>query len=202
MPQILQTTVYKYSELADAAKAKARDWFTADNDNDGWGGFLIEEWRDEILPALGFEDAEISYSGFYSQGDGASFVCSVDIVKYCEAFKVPLRPMVAKLISDGKIDVSVWISPNGLRNLYSHENTVLVEYDIQGLSPDTWPLLWAHIEAVCQTVQANARLTMRKLYKALEDAYDYEMGEGNVGRILEDNDYLFTEQGQYFTFQS
>jgi len=44
------------------------------------GQFIIDYWI-EKLQDIGFEDAQIEYTGFYSQGDGASFTASVNIEK-------------------------------------------------------------------------------------------------------------------------
>jgi len=49
-----------------------------------------EDWHDTILADIfdelsdeGFPDAYIQYSGFYSQGDGASFTCDkIDLEKF------------------------------------------------------------------------------------------------------------------------
>lgn len=41
---------------------------------DDWHDFTIEEIKKE-LSEYGFDDVEVSYSGWHSQGDGASFTC-------------------------------------------------------------------------------------------------------------------------------
>lgn len=80
MPKTLQYTVYTYDELSDDAKEKAREWFressAADTD---FANFVIEDAQ-TIAGILGIEfnklkrDAPAVYwSGFASQGDGASF---------------------------------------------------------------------------------------------------------------------------------
>ena len=49
---------------------------------DDWHDFIIEEIQEELSQA-GFCDPKISYSGWYSQGDGASFTCeNIDVFKF------------------------------------------------------------------------------------------------------------------------
>lgn len=61
-----------YALLDDAAKARARDWYRSGNIDDFWAEYVIDEWTKE-LEDMGFDTVKIGYSGFSSQGDGASF---------------------------------------------------------------------------------------------------------------------------------
>lgn len=67
-----------FDALSDEAKEKARDWYKSHNDYP----FLEEEMRELILSEfekLGYtvEGIEVAYSLSYSQGDGASFACTL-----------------------------------------------------------------------------------------------------------------------------
>ena len=42
-----------------------------------WSDMELDYWKDK-LNSMGFEDADISFSGFWSQGDGASFTARCD----------------------------------------------------------------------------------------------------------------------------
>lgn len=82
MPRTIETTVYTYAELSDAAKAKARDWYRdMSRDDSFWHESTIENMV-ETLNAMGFSidtargsktTPAIFFSGFWSQGDGACF---------------------------------------------------------------------------------------------------------------------------------
>jgi len=77
MPRQYIETVYKFDELSDAAKEKAREWFrecTGSDFQDAHGGSVIEDFQ-TIAGHLGFTFSadDVSWSGFWSQGDGASF---------------------------------------------------------------------------------------------------------------------------------
>lgn len=70
-------TVYKFDELSDSAKEKAREWFRGtdcQDFHDVHGESVIEDFC-EIAGHLGFDISadDVEWSGFSSQGDGASF---------------------------------------------------------------------------------------------------------------------------------
>lgn len=79
--------LFQYDQLSDAAKQKAREWhLEGDRNDESYSEPVIEEWKQE-LENIGFGDPDISYSGFWSQGDGASFTCShFDFKKYAHFF--------------------------------------------------------------------------------------------------------------------
>lgn len=196
MPQLISTTVYLYDELpTDKAKGKAREWFLTDYPEQDWADFLLERWKCETLPALGFDNAEIQYSGFWSQGDGASFTCSVDFLKYCDAFGASLRPMVRRLIEKGS--VQMWAKIARISHRYSHENTVCGDWEVDN-NTDSHPLLYDYVGNVCANIIYDARATMRKLYRELEKEYDYQTSEEQVVDAIRANEYTFTETGKRF----
>src|ERR1017187_4227073 len=75
MSTIIKTEVFKFDELSDAAKEKARQWHReADYGDNYFAECTIDEVKGEIGKALGFDVAEVYWSGFSSQGDGACIV--------------------------------------------------------------------------------------------------------------------------------
>ena len=94
MPRIIETTVYTINELADAAKENARVWYRDQGLHDEWYDFVYEDFE-TICGILGVtlatspvrlygggtrDKSQIFWSGFHSQGDGASFFGT-----YCHA---------------------------------------------------------------------------------------------------------------------
>ena len=73
-------TGYEFSELGEEAKQRViernRDYAAVDE----WWDSTYEYWKEE-LERLGFHNAKINFSGFYSQGDGASFEADIHIPK-------------------------------------------------------------------------------------------------------------------------
>ena len=63
--------VYSFDELSEQAKEKAREWFRAGTlDYEWWDGVFEDAKRVGALIGIGIDD--IRFSGFWSQGDGAS----------------------------------------------------------------------------------------------------------------------------------
>ena len=71
MPTQRTITVYKFNELSENAKKTAieknRNWHVSDSN---WYEYTLESWK-QLLSSIGIENAEIQFSGFSSQGDGA-----------------------------------------------------------------------------------------------------------------------------------
>lgn len=91
MPQKFCTTTYSFAELlrlaekdkhfhnaADIARQEMNQWQTSDCSN--WWENVYELWK-AMLKSIGFQSPDIRFSGFWSQGDGASFTANVDTEK-------------------------------------------------------------------------------------------------------------------------
>ncbi len=99
MARTITKTVYRFDELLDLheqgkvskrAVEKAREWLTEGQTDHQWYDYLFELWRD-ALDQIGFTEAEIAFSGFWSQGDGASFTASVDMERLVEFFASDIK---------------------------------------------------------------------------------------------------------------
>lgn len=101
MPRTIKKTVYTFAELIEAHKAKkisgqaletARQWLReAATDHDWWED-VYKTWTD-ALEQIGFINPEIAFSGFWSQGDGASFTCRyVDLEKLIPFMSRKIEP--------------------------------------------------------------------------------------------------------------
>lgn len=65
-------TYLKFNELSPSQQTKVLDKNRDINVDDQWYEFTYEAYTNK-LSKLGFYDIKLSFSGFYSQGDGASF---------------------------------------------------------------------------------------------------------------------------------
>jgi len=94
-----------------------------------------DDWHEEIYaramedgPARGFNLNEIQFSGFHSQGDGASWTGFVDLATFLAYHNTPdaadytQYTMLAELIKDGWCEGHVVISRNGY--YYNHSGTM------------------------------------------------------------------------------
>ena len=69
--------IYTFDELSDDAKDKAREWWLGGGLDYDWYEFIFYDFLN-ICEILGFDviESNIHFSGFCSQGDGASFTGS------------------------------------------------------------------------------------------------------------------------------
>jgi hypothetical protein len=95
MPRVMETKVFKFEELSDKAKEKAREWFREGAlDHDWWdteydeaasiGEMMGISLRRKPVKLHGGGtryDPAIYFSGFSSQGDGACFEAHYSYVK-------------------------------------------------------------------------------------------------------------------------
>src|SRR3546814_448929 len=87
MPTVIETTVFTFDELTDAAKERAREWYRISNLEYEWWDCTYDDFS-TICEILGVELKThpirlmgggtrqkpcIQFRGFWSQGDGASF---------------------------------------------------------------------------------------------------------------------------------
>lgn len=70
--KVIKTPVFLYGQLNGTAKEAARKWLIRDVFFPDWHKPSCEDARG-IIALFGFYNIEIRYSGFYSQGGGASF---------------------------------------------------------------------------------------------------------------------------------
>ncbi len=79
-------TGFKFDKLSDEAKEVAREWYREHMNDYEWWDHIYDEWKEE-LNDMGFYNVEIAFSGFWSQGDGASFTAdSFDLEKWTKWF--------------------------------------------------------------------------------------------------------------------
>lgn len=173
------------------------------NTGDDWYTFVYDYFR-EPLEKIGFTDIEFSFSGFWSQGDGASFTAkfsapaSFPELKETETLET-VRALAGTLqIIAGRFPgLSFAITRDDRR--YSHENTVSIDelttwpresIDADGIgdAPDYWERL--------KEIEDAARDVMRELYRSLEKDYEALTSDENVHDCLSANGYFFDLDGK------
>lgn len=230
MAMTKEFTIYKYEELSDRAKQKARDWYIAGMDYEWWEG--VYEMAKEDGYELGFCIDTINFSGFYSQGDGASWIGQVDVGAWLKAHApdcIGVSALIA-LFNEGWIEKHVRVSRYGM--LYCHENTMdvsEVEYDnrlydtdeldemelmtetiegqgiFDGMSlanvrdiintDEANPYRLSNLSALDEAIETSAKEYATKIYKQLEEEYDYLCSDEMMLDHFNCNDYHFTEEG-------
>ncbi len=211
--RIKETTVYQFDELSDKAKEKARDWFRESAQGDNYFTEAVIEDAVEIGRMLGIDfksrqvplmsgktraEPAIFWSGFSSQGDGASFEGSY-------AYKADAVEKIAQHAPEGTDkgfeqnneinsiardlaavgEVSARIVQRGN---YTHSHTMEIEvYNGEGDEAGE-----DHAEATRVALRDFADW----IYRGLEREYEYRMSDEAVDEDIRANEYEFTEDGR------
>jgi hypothetical protein len=164
-------------------------------DDDFWYKFSLEEWEDK-LQDLGFDNPNISFSGFYSQGDGASFTCkSVDVDKFLTSQK---KRGEFKALLDGMKSgtFEVLVSLDRIDHHYSHEYTVRVNSDIwYSYETRNYSAIQELEIKLNGLVLEKARSLMREIYRELEKEFEHLTSDEAVIDTIEANEYTFRADG-------
>ena len=111
MPEVICTIVYRIDELSEAAKSKAKTWYRELGSHDDWLDAVYDDFK-RVCDILGVKIKTkpvrhmggasrqkpcIWFSGFWSQGDGASFEAGVRYAKGSVAEIKAYAPQDAEL---------------------------------------------------------------------------------------------------------
>lgn len=196
--ETIETNVYTFDELSDKAKENAcqqiGDSMTSD---DLWYEPVFEDFIEHAASyGLEVDEENIRFSGFWSQGDGASFTCNnIDVVKCLHALDIEIKEGAEKAVHD-YIDASI----ERVDWHYCHENTVVAKvfsysYEFEGENSD-------YIDSLAETL--DERLEDLKddlcsdLYRDLEREYDFFHSEECASELAEANEYEFLEDGTIY----
>lgn len=221
--EVRQYSVFTFEELPENIQEKAIDNLRDINTDHQWWEYSFDYFK-ELLASAGFENADISFSGFWSQGDGASFTADCDAQKILNSMFLENEGQIAWLIKKGLTDKAMeelkrwnlWftmaenhgsIQFSIYRHLsrYSHENTVSPEVTIDGdyqdigewkngawnsvfMSKVNWDMLQSMFEEY-------VRNWCQKIYKDLEEEYDYLTSTEVIREMIDANGYMFDENG-------
>jgi hypothetical protein len=188
------------------------------NVENNWWEFVYESWEEKLL-SMGFDitDTElvderkydketgrfkstgnkvsrkihnIQFSGFWSQGDGASFTGTVDFIVWLEYKNDPKYARILKLMKSGVIYNVANIKRDRWHN-YVHENTTSLYTEWYFDKPNIQSLL-EEIETQCFE---HHRELNEELYRDLENEYENLTSDEQVIDTLEINEYEFDNEG-------
>lgn len=187
----IEVKLFEFEELSAEVQAKVIKKFADINVHDDWHNDSLETFKEE-LSEVGFTDAEISYSGFWSQGDGLSFDANIDIDKFAETTN---EKRIANLINNGELD-NFEIKKTSFANHYSHEKTRYV--DEPYLPSNKHKNLESILEAFKEKINDKRLELCRKYYQALETEFDSLKTEEAIKETIIENEYTFLENGERF----
>lgn len=205
----IQLDLFTFNELSDEAKTKAiNSERNSDNLEYHYSGEV--EYYQDVLKNIGFTNVEISFSGFYSQGDGASFTADYDsrLINLDELknHNTELYSLMTRidsvfgtsgLTSDNIITASV----KRVSRHYSHHNTVAID-DIAINGEDEWitedSRIYKAFEAIENYLSSLKDDLCYIIYNSLEREYNYQTSDEYIAELLTINDYNFLADGTFY----
>jgi hypothetical protein len=184
--------LYKFEELNEKAKERARDKYREDIDF----SFEAECVTDDAiyqLKLLGFDIEHVYWRGFASQGDGACFVGSwhaKDFKGGSEGFPGLEEEFAA--IAKEFPEARATIKKRSFH--YEHEQTVSIECE-EGfeIERDDGPV-WSTTDA--GNFEDFTRECMQQIYQQLERQWEWINEDEQVDEALIANGYEFTKEGR------
>lgn len=198
----VEVKTYTFSELPPEVQERLVEEeksYIANNPSDWWSDPIIEGFHEE-MEAAGLSDVEVEWSGFWSQGDGASFKAKV---RGYEDTKKFVRETLGLTVLDEVLE-NIYISINRISTRYSHANTMEGSVEIDGdeeVEKDmgTGMIITIDVTASLETIQDAvtdwARARANKLYDDLESAYNEQFEDSNVINDLIANAHQYDEEG-------
>ena len=213
MPQVIEITVYTIDELSDAAREAARAWYRENCLDYEWYDCVYEDFE-TICGLLGVtlrtgpahlyrrgarDKPQVWFTGFHSQGDGASFsghyshaqgatkAIRAHAPKDEELHRIADALQAAQRRNFWQLRASI-----GQRGRYCHEYTMTIEVERE--SP-TWQPPTDDAE---NTVTEAMRDLARWLYRQLRAEYEGLTSDEAIDEIIAANSWSFTAAGEHF----
>lgn len=216
--------LFTFTELLEREKKKegppraaeaAQQWLQEAQTDGQWWDCVYAMWQD-ALEQIGFTDPEISFSGFWSQGDGASFTAGVDLEKMIRFLADPGDPVDSiRGLDDGGEDFTNWVRfkyPTGrpeylallehlddlrlkvVRGLlrYVHECSCSVDMEYCGEEEHE-----ALAEKLVEDVEALRETLSQCIYRDLEREYDAITEDEALEEFADINGYTFNGNGKF-----
>lgn len=189
---------YSFEELSPEAQSKAiENLYDINVDYDEWCDYILDD-RKEKLQEYGFNNPDIGYSGFWNQGDGASFTCKdINITTFMH--KLKLCNQFRSLFEGIKhgycyIDVSI----DKINHHYSHSNTVLANLNYEEQDNSYNDLRNIQAQQLESIMTSQVRELSDQIYNELQKDYEYLTSEEAIKDTILANEYEFTENGELY----
>jgi hypothetical protein len=213
MLEVICTTVYQFPELSEAAKEKARGWYRELGPHDDWWEAVYEDFG-RVCEILGIRLKTtavrlmgggtrakpcISFSGFWSQGDGACFEGYLGHAKGAAArirdyapTDLGLHAIADRLQAIQRRNFYQLTADISQRGRYCHEYTMSVEVTRESAA---WQPPTGDAEEI---VTEALRDLARWLYRQLQAEYDHLTSDEAIEDGIISNAYTFTVAGRRF----
>lgn len=187
-------TLFKFDELSDEAKEKARDWYRqASAWDDFFSEFVVDDAK-AIGELIGIDIENIYWSGFWSQGDGACFEGtwgfkknSMKLLKAHAPKDAELHNIAETLAALQKANRYQLSASVKHRGHYYHDGCT----EIEVTKDDGYPS-----DDTEEKAKEALRDYMRWIYRRLEAEWEYQNADEQVDESIRSNEYEFTEDGR------
>lgn len=161
-------------------------------------GFIAYEWKtkkNHKNEDVRYKDILIAFSGFCSQGDGASFTGKIDIKKWIAVNNPTKYQRILKLLETGSLYVYDNVIQRNRWHNYVHWNTTTSYLVINQYDDGHRPNIEGLIDELCEEVFKHHQDLNKEIYQDLENLYEGEMSDDCVKDTLIVNEYEFDENG-------
>ena len=199
MRQVTITKTYlKFNELNEKQQRKVLDNLRDINVGYEWYEFIREEFHND-LETLGFSNIKSQFSGFWSQGDGASFSAIFDLPKS----ETDLKERVEKLLKNAPYFFHTFADKLEDRKETSFKNDFLdldfreeLENGEEQIGIIQRGSYCHHGTMFCdhEGLQSFSRAMAVRYYFELEREYDYLTSDEAIKETIEANDYEFDSE--------
>ena len=173
--------IYKYNELTEEQQTTVLENYRDINTHEDWWEPIYED-----ISIPGYSNIDVNFSGFWSQGDGASLTATIDLCAWLKS-KQLANQYRALYNAAKKGDVNAEIIRNSSR--YSHEHTISASVNAEAD-------VYLYEDVVENLLTEDARNESRKIYKQLEAYYNELTSDDAIVDTLLANDYNFTAAGK------
>ena len=188
-------TAYTYDELTeDAQKTAIEKCRTATTEDFEWWRDDYDYWK-EKLAKLGYEVEDIWFSGFWSQGDGACFEGSLNVLEWLEATDGEKQDASTRSLRYWlkRLDPAAAYVNIGHRGNYCHKFTMYVE--VEWAEWPEPPKAGEQLLALEPAILDHARDMAQKIYDGLQETCEGMMKDDYIADHLQINEYLFWKNG-------
>jgi hypothetical protein len=188
---------FKFNELSEKAQQRVLEKLYDINVFDDWHECTISDWV-EKLDAIGFEKAKIAFSGFCSQGDGASFDATINLEKIIKHLDNKKFNRLLSLVKPNVYMLGMHIESNSYSYHYCHEHTKRVEMSLD-LDDRRYRRLSNLCDELLEAVEELRLDLSHDIYSELGKEYEYLTSEKAIKESIEANEYTFLEDGKLFS---
>ena len=188
--------IFQFDELSNDAKETARQWWRDGGLDHDWWDSVYDDF-DRIAELIGINVTDKQFSGFWSQGDGASFAGSYAYKKgSCKAIRdyAPkdelLHSIADNLAAIQKRNFYSLSASITLRGRYCHEGSMCISVErdsdnYQDYTTDADDVITDAMRSLAQW-----------LYTSLENELKYLNADESVDESIRANEYEFTRDGK------